>query len=326
MGREHPRRGSLQFWPRSRAKRIYARVNNYPVVKDATLLGFAGYKAGMTHVILTDNRPKALTKGEEVMWAVTVVECPPLKVAAVRFCKKDRVGQGSHVVTEVRNGKLDKELDRKLNLSKKPAKSLADVNVDYDFLRLLVYTQPKKSAVGKKTPEVFELAVGGDKAAQLKFAQDHMDKEIPLSTVFKAGQQVDVHAITKGHGFKSSVKRFGVALKSHKSEKKKRTTGNLGPWHPAKISFHVPQPGQTGYHTRTEYNKQLLLVSNETARVNPRGGFVRYGNVQSEFLLIKGSLPGPAKRLIRMQFPIRPNKKIPEQAPNIEFISLEAKQ
>ena len=49
------RHGSLQYWPRKRAKRIYPEVK-WASVKDpkAKALGFAAYKAGMTHVLIKD--------------------------------------------------------------------------------------------------------------------------------------------------------------------------------------------------------------------------------------------------------------------------------
>ena len=57
MGQSHaPRHGSMQFWPRKRARRMYPRVRSWADCKDAKPLGFAGYKVGMTHVIYVDNK------------------------------------------------------------------------------------------------------------------------------------------------------------------------------------------------------------------------------------------------------------------------------
>ncbi|HIH43271.1 TPA: 50S ribosomal protein L3, partial [Candidatus Woesearchaeota archaeon] len=45
----------MQYWPRSRAKRIYPAVKYWAAnVKDIKPLGFAGYKVGMTHILYTD--------------------------------------------------------------------------------------------------------------------------------------------------------------------------------------------------------------------------------------------------------------------------------
>ena len=74
-----PRKGSMQFWPRKRAKKQTARVRSWASSKEIKPLGFAGYKAGMTHAIVIDNRQKSLTKGEKISTPVTVIECPVIK-------------------------------------------------------------------------------------------------------------------------------------------------------------------------------------------------------------------------------------------------------
>ena len=72
-----PRKGSMQFWPRKKAKRAYARVNSFAQEKEPKLLGFAGYKAGMSHLLVEDNRKTSTTKGEDIFCPVTIIECPP---------------------------------------------------------------------------------------------------------------------------------------------------------------------------------------------------------------------------------------------------------
>ena len=76
-----PRRGSMQFWPRKRAKRIYSRIRYWPQHKEVKLLGFAGYKVAMSHALFTDNRKTSSTKNEEISCPITIIECPPLKPA-----------------------------------------------------------------------------------------------------------------------------------------------------------------------------------------------------------------------------------------------------
>tara|TARA_Y100000310_G_scaffold310852_1_gene356543 strand:+ start:2892 stop:3866 length:975 start_codon:yes stop_codon:yes gene_type:complete len=319
---KNPRHGSMQFWPRSRAKRAYARVRTYPQIKDAKALGFAGYKAGMTHVIATDNS-NALTKGEDITIPVTVIECPPLKSASLLFYKNS--SSGSNMVSQTFAQNLDKELARKLKLPKKATKKIEDVK-EYDEIRLLVYTQPKLTGIGKKKPEVFELAIGGSKEEQLKYAQENLGKEIKISDVVNEGMFVDTHAVTKAKGFQGPVKRFGIGIRPAKSEKTKRGPGSLGPWvgH-AHIQYRVAKAGQHGYHQRTEYNKQILKIDEDPKKINPKGGFVKYGLVKNSFLLVRGSVLGPKKRLIRFSLPLRPGKAKPE-APQINYTSLVSQQ
>ena len=83
-----PHRGSMQFWPRKRAKRAYARVHSWKEASEKKLLAFLGYKAGMTHILMKDIDPNSHTKNMQLATAVTVIECPPLKAYGVRFYKK----------------------------------------------------------------------------------------------------------------------------------------------------------------------------------------------------------------------------------------------
>lgn len=311
-----PRKGSMQYWPRRRAKRPYPRIRSNNKIDDAKPLAFAGYKVGMIHTIITDNRATSMTKGMELCWPMTVIECPSLKTFSLRFYKKTHYGL--RAVSDVLSDNLDKELKRKTILAKK-IKSLEEMKKDYDEIRLIVYTQPKLTSIGKKKPEIFEIKLGGDKEAQLNYAKNILGKEININDIFKEGEFVDVHAITKGKGTQGPVKRFGIGLKSHKSEKGRRRPGNLGPWTGAKM-WRVAQAGKTGYYQRTEHNKMLLKIGTNLEEINPEGGFKHYGLVKNTYILLKGSVPGPAKRPILLNFAVRNNRKGSE-TPEIKYMS-----
>ncbi len=109
----------MQYWPRKRAKRSYARIRTHPTSLEVKPLGFAGYKVGMTHLIVVDNRPESLTFNQDIFVPTTIVECPPLKAFSLRFYKKTT--SGLRLVGEVFS-KPDKELARKINLPKKASK------------------------------------------------------------------------------------------------------------------------------------------------------------------------------------------------------------
>jgi len=95
-----PRAGSLAFYPRKRAKSIIPKYQSWPEYTGQPMLqGFAGYKAGMTHVIMIDDHKKSPTEGKEIMVPVTVIEIPPMIVAAIRVYVKDTYGK--HPLTEV---------------------------------------------------------------------------------------------------------------------------------------------------------------------------------------------------------------------------------
>lgn len=321
MVKKHsPRKSSMQFWPRRRSPRPYSGVNARVLSSTVKPLEFAGYKVGMTHAMVKDGLKNSLTKGMTVPVTVTVIECPVIKIAGIRFFAKK--GYGTQVVAEVRNNKVDKELGRKLVLSKKTddfSKSIDSVDLkDIVDVRALVYTDPKKTGIGKKKPEVFEMAIGGDVPSKIKFIKDHCEKGISLSETFKAGEYVDVHGITKGKGFQGAVKRYGVQIRSHKAEKGIRTPASLGPWSgQGHIMYREAYAGKMGYHPRIDYNKQIIHISDDVNEVNVDGGFINFGLVKGQYLLIKGSIPGAKKRLVRLVASIRSDPKKSTEAPKV---------
>ena len=310
-----PRKGSLQFYPRKRTKRQTARVRAWSNQKEAKLLGFAGYKVGMTHITFTDTRPNALTKDETIAWPCTIIECPPLKAIGIRYYTPSH-----RVVADQFAPVLDKELARKISLPKskksdtpkqeepaKTSKKESD-NKSYDDLVLLIATQPKLASLGKKKPELFEMAIGGKKEEKEAYARNMLGKEINVSDIFNPGEYIDIHAITKGKGLQGPVKRFGISLKIHKSEKGRRNPGSLGSWKgQVNVMWKVAHAGQMGYFQRTEYNKCILSIDQEPK--NPKSGFRRFGLIKNPSIIIKGSIPGPKKRLIKMTRPLRSNRK-----------------
>ncbi len=329
MGKVHrPRHGSLQFWPRKKSQRPYAKVKSWAKSKNVVLLGFLGYKAGMTHIVIKDSRPNSNTKGEQLVIPVTVVECPAIKLYSIRFYKK--TPYGLDLRTEIVNPKLDRDLYRKVNKSKKTDAQIKLKNIEekineYDEVKVVVYTQPRKSGLGKKTPEIAEIGIGGENVkAKLDYAMGLLDKEIKVNDIFKQGIKVDIHAVTKGKGFQGSIKRFGAQLRQHKTEKKIRGV-ILGPTRPAKALWGLPLPGRMGFNLRTEYNKDLLLVSDKPEKINPKGGFLHYGLVKSDYILLKGSIPGICKRTITITEPIRKAKPFGSNY-EINYVSLESKQ
>ncbi|MBI4452624.1 50S ribosomal protein L3 [Candidatus Woesearchaeota archaeon] len=316
-----PRAGSMQFWPRARARHSHARVRTWVMSKDIRPLGFAGYKAGMTHLLISDNRQHSLTKNMDIFCPVTVVECPPVKTASIHFYKNTI--NGPKIVSEVITENITKDMARKTTLSKKTKGKYTD---DFDFIRVICYTQPGLTGTGRKKPHIFEVAIGGNKEQQLAYAKEKLGEEIFITEVFKEGQQLDAHSITKGKGFQGAVRKFGVTLRHHKSEKSRRNPGSLGAWRAqGHIMWRTAHAGKMGYHLRTEYNKLLVKISNNPSEINIKGGFLNYGIIKNQFILVKGSLSGASGRLIRFTEPIR-SKKETQEAPQIAYISLESKQ
>jgi len=325
--RHHPRRGSMGFSPRKRARAGTPHIKSWPEGNDKPKIqGFLGYKAGMTHAFVVDYRPTSTTSGREVVMPVSVVETPPIKVAAVRAYKK--TFNGLQTIGEKWASKLDPELSKKLPLTKKEKKTSWDFTKDADEIRVLVYTQPKLvTSVPKKTPEIREMRIsGGSIEEQIKYAKDILGKELKINDVMKEGDMIDTIAVTKGKGFQGAVKRWGVKLLTHKNSKHRRMIGTAGSWHPSWIQTTVPQAGQMGYHQRTEYNKRVLKVGESGEEITPAGGFPHYGVVRNSYILLHGSIPGPAKRLISMRDAVRYQRGVKVEKTEISYISTTSKQ
>ncbi len=326
-----PRRGSLAYLPRGRAKRTVGRIRFWPKVEEGpTLLGFMGYKAGMTQMIIVEDKPGSLHLGKETAHPATVLDVPPIIVFAIRAYTKDQYGIETFTEAWMKNP--PKDFDRALVLPEEieTEKNMTKLEENADQIaeiRLMVASQPRLAAVPKKKPDITEIKVdGGSIKEQIEYAKSLLGKTVSITDVFKEGGYMDVVAITKGKGFQGPVKRWGIKLLPRKSRKTKRGVAAIGPWKPARVLYTVPRAGQMGYHQRTEYNKRILKIGIDGKEVTPKGGFVRYGEVKGTYIIVDGSLPGPAKRLIRLRYPARAPKKIPDSPPNISYISLESTQ
>jgi large subunit ribosomal protein L3 len=311
---KRPKRGGRGFYPKKRAARIYP-AQKFAKSKEAKPLGFAAYKAGMTHIQVLDTNQKSRTKNQLVTKAVSVLECPPLTVFGYRLYRK--TVHGIKTVGDVYAEKFDKCLERKITIKQKQGKKIQEEGASH--IHLLCHTNP----VFKKTPETFEIAVGGSISEQAEAAKQLLGKSIKISDVFKPGDYVDVSSVSKGKGFQGPVKRFGIRLHGRKMRHMHRHVGSLGGAEPGKVRPTVPAAGQLGFQTRTELNKRILKIV-EPKEINPKGGFPNFGIVKTESVLMEGTVPGSRKRLIRLRVPMRP--PISKYPVEIKYISLESKQ
>jgi large subunit ribosomal protein L3 len=298
------------------------------------LLGFAGYKVGMTHVLMVDDHKDSPTEGKEIMVPVTIIEIPTMKVAAIRAYSQDTYGK--HAFTEIWAEPLDSQLSRRVTVPKNydsaaAKKKFADAlaaNLVAEIYAV-AYTQPATiTGVPKKVPDIMEIKIaGGDCAKQYEFALGVLGKEIRLSNVIESGAYADITAITIGKGTQGPAKRWGVSLRKRKHSVggKERHVGTLGPWNPHHVRWQVPQSGQMGFQQRTEFNKRILKIGENGAEITPDGGFLNYGVLRSAYVVIKGSIPGPAKRLIRIRPAIRQGEHV-VRSPSIQFVSVQSKQ
>ena len=309
--RKSPRKGSLQFWPRKRASKFLPSVNWKSISIEKGLKGFICYKAGMASVHVKDNTPNSMTHGKKIFLPVTILECPSMKIFSVRFYKNNKVSK------EILNKNLDKELKKKLKLPKKEIGRLEDIkSEDYDDIHIIVYSQVKKTNI-KKKPDLSEIGLAGSFAEKLNFVKENLGKEISVSDVFENNQLIDLRGLTKGKGFSGPVKRFGINLKPKKSEKGQRRPGSLGPWHPARVTFRVPMAGQLGMFTRTIYNNKIIDLGKAEGRFK---NLKNFGDIKTDYVIVHGSVQGPAKRQLLMTKPLRETKK--QLKKNYELIEI----
>jgi large subunit ribosomal protein L3 len=327
-----PKHGSLAYLPRHRAKKPVARIRYWPKLNadQPRLLGFTAFKAGMTYVFTIEDRKRSPNFGKEVMRACTILETPPILVCGIRTYTK--TPYGLQHLSEAWMKEPPAELDRILVL---PENFDTDVmlqklqqSIDKTTnIRDIAATQPKQTNLAKKKPDITEIEIGGGTVPQqLDYAKKLLGKTVTAEEVFKDGQYVDAAAVTTGKGFQGPVKRWHVTILQHKGRKTKRGIATLGPWNPHHLMYSIPRAGQMGYHQRIEYNKRILKIGKDGKEVTVKGGYIRYGPIKGPYILIEGSIAGTEKRIIRLRHPARPPREIPEQPPQVTYVSLESPQ
>ena len=315
-----PRRGSMAFYPRVRARSLESRIRSWadPKMEKSSLLGFAGYKVTNLNVLSVDDREKTPNFGKNVMNSSTLIATPPLKIIGVRAYTETTYGRNALFDAFAKDS--DKFLSKKAPFKFKEGK-LEEINSHIDKIKhvvAVVSSYPNSASLSQKKPFVWEIPIGGkDTKSKIDYVVNNFGKQVNIKDVFEAGQFIDISAITRGKGVEGPITRFGVKRKQHKSRKSVRALGTLGPISPAVVTYTVPRQGQRGFHQRTEYNKRILIISNSDKdsdfKINPKGGFEHYGLVKNDYIIVKGSVAGVPKRLIKMRFPIRAiSKKVIE--------------
>jgi large subunit ribosomal protein L3 len=302
--RKSPRKGSLQFWPRKRASKFLPRVNweAVPGIKPG-LNGFICYKAGMKSAYVKNNTEHSLTKGKGIAIPVTILECPTMRIFSVRLYKEGVVAK------EVLSEQIDKEMKKKVKLPKTKKISLKDIKAeDYDDVRVIIYSQVKKLGL-KKTPDMSEVGLTGNNVEEkLNYVKENINKELSVSEFHEKGQLIDLRGLTRGRGFQGPVRRFGITLRFHKSEKGIRKVGSIAPWHPSRVTFRTPMAGQLGMFTRIVYNNKIMGIVKASEGKEIKG-LKNYGDIKGDYIIVNGSIQGTAKRQLLITPAIRPTRR-----------------
>jgi large subunit ribosomal protein L3e len=278
-------------------------------------------------------RPGSKLHKKEAVEAVTILECP--KMVVVGIVGYVATPQGLRTLTTAWAGHLGDEVKRRFyknwyrskkkaftkyakKASERPQEVELEMNRIKDYcqvVRVLAHTQVRKLKLRQKKAHICEIQInGGDTAAKVDFAKSLFEKEVDIAKVFGEGECLDVCAATKGHGYEGVIARWGVTRLPRKTHRGLRKVACIGSWHPARVSVQVGRAGQRGYHHRTEINKRVLKLgvagdaksaSTEAdlteKGITPVGGFPHYGEVNEDWVMIKGCVPGTKKRPITLR-------------------------
>jgi large subunit ribosomal protein L3 len=231
------------------------------------LAGFAGYKAGMTHLFYIEDSRRVPEFNREVKSSATVIDTPPMLVTAVRVYKKTQ--DGLQTITEAWMQNQPKDLHRRITFATdpRPDEKFLEIHANIDKIaevRIIVATQPKLTSLSQKAPDLMEITIiGGTIDEQIEYVKGLLGKTVTINDVFNPGEGIDIIAVTKGKGFQGPVKRWGIRILSRKSRKSKRAVASIGAWVPRGVFPQVPRAGQMGFHNRTEYNKRIMLMGND---------------------------------------------------------------
>jgi len=360
---ERPRHGSLGFLPRKRTKNHHGKIKSFPKddqSKPPHFTAFMSYKAGMTHIVRDMDRPGSKLHKKEVVEAVTLLESPPMVV--VGFVGYVETPRGLRALTSVWAGHLSDEVKRRFykNFGKSKKKAFTKYQKKWEkdnacmdteisrakkycqVIRAICHTQVSKVKIGQKKAHLKEIQVnGGTTEQKVDFVKNLFEQEVKVADVFSQNEMIDVVGATKGHGFHGVITRWGCTRLPRKTHRGLRKVGCIGTWHPARVQFQVPRSGQRGYHHRTEINKKIYRVgkslkedpnnanaSNDLTEkaITPLGGFSHFGEINEDFVMLKGCVMGPRKRIITMRKSLLPqmSRKAQEEI-DLKFIDTSSK-
>merc|ERR1711976_205979 len=318
---EHPRCGSLGFLPRKRCVHPKGRVKAFAKDNQAYpchLTAFMGYKAGCTHILRDVNKPGYKLHKKESVEAVTIIEAPPMVV--VGLVGYNETPRGLRTLTTVWAEHLSESVKRRFYKnwyrSKKKAftryaarvadennkdmeTELARMKKYCQVVRVLAHTDIRKVGLRQKKAHLLEIQINGGTVSQkVDFGRELFERKVSVDSVIQQNDMIDTIGVTKGKGY-------------------------------ARVAWSVARAGQRGYHHRTELNKKVYrigkAVQNEDGSVNynamtehdltkksitPLGGFPHYGVVDEDYVMIKGGVAGPKKRVITMRKSIVPQTSV----------------
>jgi len=219
-------------------------------------------------------------------------------------------------------------------------KDLAKIKKYCTVIRVLAHTQMKLMHRRQKKAHLMEIQVNGGTVPQkVDWARNKFESTVDVDTIFNEDEMIDVIGVTKGRGYKGVTSRWHCKKLPRKTHKGLRKVACIGAWHPSRVQFTVARAGQKGYHHRTEINKKIYRIGKSDAknnaatdydnaekRITPMGGFPHYGVVNQDFLMLKGCVVGPKKRVITLRKSLLTHtKRTALEKINLKFIDTSSK-
>jgi len=362
---EHPRCGSLGYLPKKRCRHHRGRIRSFPrddVTQEPHLTAFMAYKAGMTHIVRELDKVGSKNHKKEIVEAVSIIETPPMTVVGIVGYVKTPRGLRclATVWAEHLSDTFRRSMYKHWARSKKKAftkylkrygkedeKKYIQGTIDRikhhsSVIRVIAHTQTNKLHLHQKKAHVMEIQInGGNVAQKVDFAVGLLEQPITFDKVFKESELCDAIAVTKGHGFEGVIHRWGTTRLPRKTHKGLRKVACIGSWHPPRVQYTVPRAGQNGFHHRSEINKKIFKIGkslevdannaqleadNTEKEITPMGGFPHYGRVRNEYVILKGSTPGPSRRPLTLRKPLYINTtRSAAEKITLKFIDTSAK-
>ncbi|XP_062387127.1 large ribosomal subunit protein uL3-like [Sardina pilchardus] len=214
-------------------------------------------------------------------------------------------------------------------------------------IRVVVHTQMRLLPIRQKKAHMMEVQLnGGTMAEKVDWAREKLEQAVAVTSVFSQNELIDVLGVTKGHGFKGVTSRWHTKKLPRKTHKGLRKVACIGAWHPARVAYTIARAGQKGYNHRTELNKKIYrigrgvhvqdgkLIRNNASTnydttqktITPMGGFPHYGEVNNDFLMLKGCVVGTKKRVLtlRKSLLVHTSRKAKEEI-ELKFIDTTSK-
>uniref|UniRef100_A0A8C4EWE0 Ribosomal protein L3 like n=1 Tax=Dicentrarchus labrax TaxID=13489 RepID=A0A8C4EWE0_DICLA len=312
----------MGFLPHKRSKKHRGKVRTWP--KDdpsqpVHLTAFLGYKAGMTHTLREMHRTGLKQSKREEVEAVTIIDTPPVIVVGVvgyiqtvRGLRSLKTIFAEHLSDECRRRFYKNWSSKKkafTKYSKKWQDETGKKQLDKDFermkkycsaIRVLVHSQMRLLPIKQKKAHIMEVQLnGGSISDKVDWAKERLEQAVPVSAVFYQDEMIDVIGVTKGHGFKGVTSRWHTKKLPRKTHKGLRKVACIGAWHPARVGYTIARAGQKGYNHRTELNKKVSRYLN--GHDGKFGGFPHYGDVNNDFVMVKGCVIGTKKRVLTLR-------------------------